>query len=259
MDTLNPWIGIASPGGTLCDASSPQALPAGNHLLQALPWDTCRPWLSQLEPVNLARGQVLREPGRIQPYVYFPTTGIVSLLHVTLEGNSAESAMVGPEGMVGLSLCMGSDSATNLAAVQIPGQGLRLSSRAFQELFARSQVGRRMLRRYAQALITQMSQTVVCNRHHAVGQQLCRCLLMRLDRMPGRQLQMTHEQISGLLGVRREGVTEHAHRLQAAGLIRYARGHIEVLDRAGLEQRVCECYLVVKREYERLLPRASKA
>ncbi|MCZ8252342.1 MAG: Crp/Fnr family transcriptional regulator [Hylemonella sp.] len=224
-----------------------------------MPRETCHPWLSQLEPVNLARGQVLREPGRIQPHVYFPTTAIVSLLHVTLEGGSVESAVIGPEGMVGLSLCMGGESATHQAVVQNPGQGLRLRSRAFQELFSRSQTGRRVLLRYAQALITQMSQTVVCNRHHGVDQQLCRCLLMRLDRMPGQPLQMTHAQISGLLGVRREGVTEHAHQLQNAGLIRYARGHIEVLDRAGLERRVCECYLVVRREYDRLLHTAMKA
>lgn len=253
MDTLNPRIGTFSPAEALCDTAWHPAPRAGNHLLDALPWETCQPWLSQLEPVNLVRGQVLREPGRVQPYVYFPITAVVSLLHVTLEGGSAESAMVGPEGMVGISLCLGSESATNLAVVQSPGQGLRLRSRALQELFSRSQAGRRVLLRYAQALITQMSQTVVCNRHHGVDQQLCRCLLMRLDRTPGRQLQMTHAQIASLLGVRREGVTEHAHHLQNAGVIRYARGQIEVLDRAGLERRVCECYLVVKREYDRLL------
>jgi CRP-like cAMP-binding protein len=226
---------------------------ARNHLLAALPLETCHPWLSELDLVDMPLGQVLHEPGRAQPYIYFPTTAIVSLLHVTMDGSSAESAVVGSEGIVGVSMFMGGGSLPNQAVVQSAGWGCRLRAHALKELFSNSLVGRRLLLRYAQALMTQVSQTAVCNRHHSLDEQLCRWLLMRLDRLPGQHIQVTQAQISSMLGVRREGVTEHAHKLQSVGLIRYARGHIEVLDRVGLEQRVCECYLVVKKEYDRLL------
>jgi len=228
--------------------------PSSNHLLAALPFSETQPWLSQLELVDMRLGQVLYESGKVQPYVYFPTTAIVSLLYVTENGSSAEIAVVGFEGIVGVSLFMGGETSPSRAVVQSAGHGFRLRASVLKEAFSNSVPVRLLLLRYAQALITQVSQTAVCNRHHAVEQQLCRWLLMSLDRLPGNHLRMTQELISNMLGVRREGVTENAHRLQQAGLIRYARGHIEVLDRKGLEKRACECYAVVKREYDRLLP-----
>lgn len=228
--------------------------PLSNHLLAALPFSETQPWLSQLELVDMPLGQVLYESGKAQPYVYFPTTAIVSLLYVTENGSSAEIAVVGFEGIVGVSLFMGGETSPSRAVVQSAGHGFRLRARVLQDVFDNSVPVRHLLLRYAQALITQVSQTAVCNRHHAVEKQLCRWLLMSLDRLPGNHLRMTQELISNLLGVRREGVTENAHKLQQAGLIRYSRGHIEVLDRKGLERRACECYGVVRREYNRLLP-----
>lgn len=228
--------------------------PLSNHLLAALSLSEPRSWLSKLEPIDLPLGQVLYESGQAQLYVYFPTTAIVSLLYVTQNGSSAEIAVVGFDGIVGISLFMGGETTPNRAVVQSAGHGFRLKARVLKEIFNSSVPVRHLLLRYAQAYITQVSQTAVCNRHHSLEQQLCRWLLMSLDRLPGNHLRMTQELISNMLGVRREGVTESAHRLQQAGLIRYTRGHIEVLDRKGLERRVCECYAVVKKEYDRLLP-----
>lgn len=225
-----------------------------NHLLAALPLGEFRPWLSQMDLVDLPLGSVLYEAGRAQPYVYFPTTAVVSLVYVTLNGSSAETAVVGHEGVVGVSSLMGGDTSPCRAVVRNAGQGYRLRARALQEAFNSSVMTRRLMLRYAQALMTQVSQMAVCNRHHSVEKQLCRWLLMTLDRLQDNHLRMTQEMIATLLGVRREGVTEHANKLQHAGLIRYTRGHIEVLDRKGLEERVCECYRVVKKECDRLLP-----
>ena len=198
-------------------------------------------------------GEVLYESGATLSHVYFPTTAIVSLLYVMEDRASAEIAVVGNEGIVGISLFMGGGSTPSRAVVQSAGLGLRLNARILKDEFNRAGPVLRLLLRYTQALITQMAQTVVCNRHHSLDQQLCRWLLLSLDRLQGDELVMTQELIANMLGVRREGVTESALKLQAAGLIRYARGHITVLDRAGLEQRTCECYAVVKKEYDRLL------
>jgi len=228
--------------------------PLSNQLLAALPVEEWLRWLPQLEPVELKLGQVLYESGSAQRDVYFPTSAIVSLLYVTENGSSAEIAIVGFEGVVGIALFLGGETSPNRAVVQSAGQGFRLKARVIKAEFNRSLPVMHLLLRYAQALITQISQTAVCNRHHSVQQQLCRWLLMSLDRLPGNHLRMTQELISNMLGVRREGVTENAHKLQQAGLIRYSRGHIEVLDRQGLEHVVCECYGVVKEEYDRLLP-----
>jgi CRP-like cAMP-binding protein len=197
---------------------------------------------------------VLYESGATVRHVYFPTSAIVSLLYVMENGASAEIAVVGKEGIVGISLFMGGGSSPNRAVVQSAGQGYRLNGKVLLEEFHRAGPVLHLLLRYTQALITQMSQTAVCNRHHSLDQQLCRWLLLSLDRLPGDDLVMTQALISDMLGVRREGVTEAAVRLQTAGLIRYARGRIAVLDRPGLEKRSCECYGVVKREYDRLLP-----
>ena len=224
-----------------------------NHLLAALPEAEWRRWSAVLEPVELKLGQVLYEANGTMSHVYFPTTAIVSLLYVMENGASAEIAVVGNEGLVGISLFMGGESTPSRAVVQSAGQGFRLSSAVMKEEFNRAPVLHLMLR-YTQALITQMAQTAVCNRHHSLDQQLCRWLLLSLDRLRGDELLMTQELIANMLGVRREGVTEGALKLQKAGLIRYARGHITVLDRAGLELRTCECYAVVKKEYDRLLP-----
>jgi CRP-like cAMP-binding protein len=227
---------------------------AANRLLAALPHDELQRWLPHLEPVDLPLGHVLYESGATLAHVYFPTTAIVSLLYVLENGASAEIAVVGREGIVGISLFMGGGSTPSRAVVQSAGQGFRLNGQALKAEFARAGPVLHLLLRYTQALITQMSQTAVCNRHHSLDQQLCRWLLLSLDRLVGDELAMTQELISNMLGVRREGVTEAALHLQAAGLIRYARGRISVLDRARLEQRACECYAVVKKEYDRLLP-----
>ena len=228
--------------------------PLSNQLLAALPAEEWQRWRPQLEPVDLNLGQVMYESGSEQRYVYFPTSAIVSLLYVTENGSSAEIAVVGFEGIVGIALFLGGETSPSRGVVQSAGHGFRLKASIIKEEFNRSLPVMHVMLRYAQALITQISQTAVCNRHHSVQQQLCRWLLMSLDRLPGSHLRMTQELISNMLGVRREGVTENALKLQEAGLIRYSRGHIEVLDRPGLEKVVCECYSVVKREYDRLLP-----
>ena len=225
----------------------------GNHLLAALPDDAWARWQPQLERVDMPLGQVLYEPGSTLSHVYFPYSAIVSLLYMMESGASAEIAVVGNDGIVGISLFMGGNSTSSRAVVQSAGEGCRLKSQVIKAEFTHAPV-MHLLLRYTQALITQMSQTAVCNRHHSLDQQLCRWLLLSLDRLKGDELVMTQELIANMLGVRREGVTEAALKLQAAGLIRYARGHISVLDRPGLEQRTCECYAVVKKEYDRLLP-----
>jgi CRP-like cAMP-binding protein len=225
-----------------------------NHLLAALPDAEWQRWLPQLERVEMPLGQVLYEAGGTLSHVYFPTTAIVSLLYVMENGASAEIAVVGNEGIVGISLFMGGDSTSSRAVVQSAGQGYRLKAHIMKADFNRAGPVLHLLLRYTQALITQMAQTAVCNRHHSLDQQLCRWLLLSLDRLQGNELVMTQELIANMLGVRREGVTEGALKLQQAGLIRYARGHISVLDRNGLQKRSCECYAVVKKEYDRLLP-----
>ena len=225
-----------------------------NHLLAALPVAELHRWLPLLEPVDLPLGLVLYESGRTLSHVYFPATAIVSLLFVLDDGESAEIAVVGNEGVVGISLFMGGESTPSRAVVQSAGRGYRLSSRAIKEAFNGNGPVMRLMLRYTQALITQLTQTAVCNRHHTLDKQLCRWLLLSMDRLQGNELVMTQELIANMLGVRREGVSEAALKLQVAGLIRYARGHITVLDRPGLEQRTCECYAVVKKEYDRLLP-----
>ena len=228
--------------------------PSLNHLLAALPLAELGRWLPQLEWVEMPLGQVLYESGRTLGHVYFPTSAIVSLLYVMENGASAEIAVVGNEGLVGISLFMGGNSTPSRAVVQSAGAGYRLKAALMKDEFDRAGPVMHLLLRYTQALITQMAQTAVCNRHHSLDQQLCRWLLLSLDRLKSNELAMTQELIANMLGVRREGVTEAALKLQAAGLIRYARGRITVLDRPGLEMRTCECYAVVKREYDRLLP-----
>jgi CRP-like cAMP-binding protein len=230
------------------------AEPRNNFLLDALPAPEWKRWQSVLEKVEMPLGQVLYESGATLTHVYFPTTSIVSLLYVMENGASAEIAVVGNEGLVGISLFMGGESTPSRAVVQSAGHGLRLKAQLMKDEFNRAGPVLHLLLRYTQALITQMSQTAVCNRHHSLDQQLCRWLLLSLDRLRANHLAMTQELIANMLGVRREGVTEAALKLQEAGLISYARGHITVLDRAGLEKRTCECYAVVKREYDRLLP-----
>ena len=204
-------------------------------------------------------GQVLYEPGATLSHVYFPTDAIVSLLYVMENGASAEIAVVGNEGIVGISLFMGGESTPSRAVVQSAGDGFRLRAQMMKEEFNRAGPVLHLFLRYTQALITQMAQTAVCNRHHSLDQQLCRWLLLSLDRLQNNELVMTQELIANMLGVRREGVTEGALKLQEAGLIRYARGRITVLDRSGLEKRTCACYGVVKKEYDRLLPHTQAA
>jgi CRP-like cAMP-binding protein len=223
-----------------------------NHLLEALPDGIQERLIPQLEFVQMPLGAVLYESGGTLTHVYFPTTSIVSLLYVMENGSSAEIAVVGNEGIVGVSLFMGGESTPSRAVVQSAGQGFRLKSATMKDEFNGAML--HLLLRYTQALITQMAQTAVCNRHHSLDQQLCRWLLLSLDRLQSNELVMTQELIANMLGVRREGVTEGASRLQSAGLISYSRGRILVLNRAELEKRTCECYAVVKKEYERLLP-----
>jgi CRP-like cAMP-binding protein len=227
--------------------------PKVNQLLAALPDAEWQRWLPQLESVDLPLGMVVYESGSTLSHVYFPTTAIVSLLYVMENGASAEIAVVGNEGVVGISLFMGGESTPSRGVVQSAGRGFRLPAEVIKEEFKRAPV-LHLLLRYTQALITQMAQTAVCNRHHSLDQQLCRWLLLSLDRLQGNELVMTQELIANMLGVRREGVTEGALKLQNLGLIRYSRGRITVLDRPGLEKRTCECYAVVKKEYDRLLP-----
>ena len=233
--------------------SSPHT-PKQNHLLDALPAADYARLLPDLELIPMPLGWALYESGDQLGYLYFPTTSIVSLLYVMESGASAEIAITGNEGLVGISLFMGGESTPSRAVVQSAGNGYRLKASILKMEFALGGNLQHLALRYTQALITQMAQTAVCNRHHALDQQLCRWLLLSLDRLPGNELRMTQELIANMLGVRREGVTEAAGNLQADGLIQYNRGHIKVLDRAKLEKRVCECYAVVKKEIERLLP-----
>ena len=226
--------------------------PVQNHLLGQLPEAEQQRWFPKLELVDMPLGEVMYEAGATLKHVYFPTTSIVSLLYVMENGASGEIAVVGNEGIVGVSLFMGGGSTPSRGVVQSAGKGYRLSSQIMNAIDKAGPV-LHLLLRYTQALITQMSQTAVCNRHHSLDQQLCRWLLLSLDRLQGNELVMTQELIANMSGVRREGVTEGALKLQKAGLIQYARGHITVLDRGELEKRSCECYAVVKREYDRLL------
>ncbi len=228
--------------------------PRQNQLLAALPDAVWQRLLPHLEAVDMPLGEALYESGRTLSHVYFPTTSIVSLLYVMEDGASAEIAVVGHEGLVGISLFMGGGSTPSRAVVQSAGRGFRLNAQWMLQEFERAGPMLHLLLRYTQALITQMAQTAACNRHHSLDQQLCRWLLLSLDRLPADQLVMTQELIANMLGVRREGVTAAAGHLQQAGLIRYSRGRITVLDRPRLEQRSCECYAVVKKEYDRLLP-----
>jgi len=228
--------------------------PLQNHLLAQLPKAQQTQWFQTLELVDMPLGAVLYESGVTLTHVYFPTTSIVSLLYVLESGASAEIAVVGNEGIVGVSLFMGGGSTPSRGVVQSAGKGYRLRAELMTTEFDKAGPVLRLLLRYTQALITQMSQTAVCNRHHSLDQQLCRWLLLILDRLQGNELVMTQELIANMLGVRREGVTEGALKLQKSRLIQYARGHITVIDRTGLEKRCCECYAVVKREYDRLLP-----
>lgn len=227
--------------------------PSQNHLLAALPTAEFESLEPHLERVQLFLGEMLYEPGSQLKYAYFPTTAIVSLHYVMESGASSESAGVGNEGVVGVSLFMGGNTTSSSAVVQTAGHAYRLESRELLQEFNRAGLFQRLLLRYTQALMTQMAQTTVCTRHHSVEQQLCRWLLLTLDRLPSNELVMTQELIANMLGVRREGITEAAGKLQHAGVIRYRRGHISVLDRAGLESRVCECYAVVRTELDRLL------
>ena len=228
--------------------------PKTNRLLAALPEHDWQILLPELEFVKLPLGTVLYESGKIISHVYFPTTAIISLLYELKDGASAEIAIVGNEGIVGISLFMGGESTTSRAVVQSAGKGFRIKADFFKKEFDRSIPLMHLLLRFTQALITQMSLTAVCNRHHSIDKQLCRWLLLSLDRLNSDELVMTQDLIANMLGVRREGVSIEALKLQKAGLIAYTRGRITVIDRVGLEQRSCECYDVVKREYDRLLP-----
>jgi len=228
--------------------------PHQNHLLEALPASDYERVASHLDLIPMKLGDVLYESGATLRYVYFPTTSIISLLYVMEDGGSAEIAIVGNEGVLGISLFMGGDTTPSRAVVQSAGFAFRLKAQLLKDEFARIGSTMYLLLRYTQALITQMSETAVCNRHHSVDQQLCRWLLLSLDRLQSNELSMTQELIANMLGVRREGVTDAAGKLQKAGLIRYQRGRITVLDRPGMEALSCECYQVVKTEFDRLLP-----
>jgi len=230
----------------------PPVKPTENFLLASLSAAELKRLRPHLEPVAMPLGHVVYESGRLLDHVYFPTTAIVSLLYAMENGSSAEIAMVGHEGLVGISLFMGGESTPSRAVVQSAGHALRLAARYLREEFGRAGSMQHLLLRYTQSLITQMAQTAVCNRHHSVDQQLCRWLLLSLDRLPSNELVMTQELIANMLGVRREGVTAAAGKLQKEGAIRYARGRITVLDRPKLESMSCECYEVVKRECDRL-------
>ncbi len=227
--------------------------PNQNHLLAALPATELERLSPYLELVAIPLGEILYEPGAKMRHAYFPTTMIVSLHYVMASGASAESAGVGNEGVVGISLFMGGDSTPSSAVVQTAGHAYRLESRLMKEEFNRGGSMQRILLRYLQGLMTQLGQTAACNRHHSLEQHLCRWLLLTLDRVPACELTMTQELIASMLGVRREGVTAAAGTLQDAGIIRCRRGHISVLDRSGLQTRVCECYEIVKTELNRLL------
>jgi CRP-like cAMP-binding protein len=227
--------------------------PRQNHIIAALPAVDCGRLFQHLELVPMVLGHVLRESGCQMQYVYFPTTAIVSSFYVLEDGASAEFSVIGNEGVVGVSLFMGGEATPSRSVVHGAGYAYRIKKKIILDEFNRAGPMQRLLLRYTQSVLTQIAQTAVCNRHHSVDQQLCRCLLMRLDRSTSSELVLTQELISGVLGVRREGITEAAGRLQKAGLIAYRRGHITVLDRAGMEERVCECYAAVKKESDRLL------
>ena len=251
---MTPRTRDSTPSPARLAGTQQKQSPSHNHLLAALPpadFERLRPYL---ELVPLVLGESLYEPGVKLRHVYFPTTAIVSLLYVMEDGASAEIAVVGNEGILGISLFMGGETTPSRAVVQSAGFGYRLKAQLLKDEFGRFGPMMHLLLRYTQALITQMAQTAVCNRHHTVDQQLCRWLLLSLDRLQSNELTMTQELIANMLGVRREGVTEAAGKLQGAGLVRYRRGKITVLDRTGLEARTCECYQVVKREFDRLLP-----
>jgi len=228
--------------------------PRQNHLMRALPASECERLIPHLELVPMPLGDVLYESGSQLRYVYFPTTSIVSLLYVLEDGASAEIAVVGNDGMVGVALFMGGETTPSRAVVQSAGHAYRLRGQVLKDEFHRAAALQHLLLRYTQALLTQMAQTAGCNRHHSIDQQLCRWLLLSLDRLPSPHLAMTQELIANMLGVRREGVTEAAGKLQVDGLISYSRGRITVLDRPRLEARACECYQVVRKEFDRLLP-----
>ena len=231
----------------------PSSHPHQNTLLAALPSEELARLLPNLEGVLMPLGKILYESGDLMTHVYFPTTAIVSMLYVLEDGASAEIAVVGNEGILGISLFMGGETTPSRAVVQTAGHAYRLKAQLLKDEFNRAGPVLRLLLRYTQALITQMTHTAVCNRHHSIDQQLCRWLLLSLDRLPSLTLITTQELIASMLGVRRGSVTESAGKLQRAGLIRYKRGRIDVLDRPGLEKASCECYAVVRREYDRLL------
>jgi len=264
-------MGTARPGGSTAAAARRPAAAAAraitladpsshhNHLLNALAPDDYARLAPHLKLVPLALGEVLYEPGAKLRYVYFPTTSIISLLYVMENGASAEIAIVGNEGLLGISLFMGGGTTPSRAVVQSAGHAYRLRADMIKTEFERFGPTMHLLLLYTQALITQMAQTAVCNRHHSIDQQLCRWLLLSMDRLPTNELSMTQELIANMLGVRREGVTEAAGKLQDAGLIRYQRGRITVIDRPGLEKRTCECYQVVRAEFDRLLPYRTTA
>jgi CRP-like cAMP-binding protein len=248
---------VASENPARVDRRVASQSPKENGLLAALPEDYYDSLLPFLEPLTMPLGKSIYESGAAQGYVYFPTTAIVSLLTVLETGDSAEIAVTGNEGLVGISLFMGGETTPSRAVVQSAGDAYRLKAVVLKKEFERGGPLQHVLLRFTQALITQMTQTAVCNRHHTVDQQLCRWLLLSLDRLPDNQLVMTQELIANMLGVRREGVTEAAGKLQAKGLIEYGRGKITVVDRKGVEACSCECYAVVKKEYDRLLPKTS--
>jgi len=233
--------------------------PKQNHLLAALPSPDYERLVPNLEMVSMQFGATVFEAGAQMQHVYFPTSSIVSLLYDTKDGASAETAVIGNEGLIGVTLFMGGGTSLHRFVVKSAGYGFRLKADILKSEFDRGGALQHLLLRYTQALIAQMAQTAVCNRHHTVAQQLCRWLLLSLDRLPGNELSMTQEMIASMLGVRRESVAEAASKLQEEKLIHYSRGHITVMDRAGLEERVCECYAEVKQEYERLFPEAAEA
>jgi len=259
MSNSNMTGSSISSAGTNTDcvsgtASTKPSSPLQNHLLEALSREAQERLFSHLEWVSLPLGKVLYESGDTLRYVYFPTVSIVSLLYVMENGASAEISVVGNEGVIGIALFMGGESTPSRAVVQSAGSAYRLKGQRIKDEFNRHGELLQLMLRYTQSLITQMAQTAVCNRHHTIDQQLCRWLLLSLDRLPGNKLTMTQELIANMLGVRREGVTEAAGKLQKLGVIDYHRGHITVLDRPRLEQLSCECYAVVKTETDRLLP-----
>jgi CRP-like cAMP-binding protein len=253
MPSLTATTPASTAPSTAASAAPSTLSPNQNHLLAALPPEDFERLATQLEWVPLPLGKMLYEPGGQLQHAYFPTSAIISLHYVMESGASAETAGVGNEGVLGISLFMGGDTTSSSAVVQTAGHAYRLERHKLKKEFERAGPFQRILLRYTQALMTHMAQTAVCNRHHSVEQQLCRWLLLTLDRLPTNELVMTQELVASMLGVRREGVTEAAGNLQRAGYISYRRGHIAVQDRAGLEARTCECYAVVRKELNRLL------